>query len=182
MTTRDAPRKLDVARLAQARQTLASTELLQHYERLAQECKGPVADLTLKWQATGETRSLASGSSHPALHLQAETAKEKDPRKSLHVGEVPTPVAVDRHFVFLPDEDTAAALDDDEEDDLLVLARDFDLHAMIEDEMLLALPLVPMHEICPASVKTAAQDADFDAAGGERPNPFAALAALKKRS
>ncbi|HPR43153.1 DUF177 domain-containing protein [Ottowia sp.] len=180
MTTRDAPRKLDVARLAQARQTLASTELLQHYERLAQECKGPVADLTLKWQATGETRSLASGSSHPALHLRAETALPLTCQRCL--GEVPTPVAVDRHFVFLPDEDTAAALDDDEEDDLLVLARDFDLHAMIEDEMLLALPLVPMHETCPAPVKTVAQDADFDAAGGERPNPFAALAALKKRS
>ena len=180
MTTRDAPRKLDVARLAQARQTLAGTELLQHYERLAQECKGPVADLTLKWQATGETRSLASGSSHPALHLQAETALPLTCQRCL--GEVPTPVAVDRHFVFLPDEDTAAALDDDEEDDLLVLARDFDLQALIEDEMLLALPLVPMHETCPAPVKTVAQDADFDAAGGERPNPFAALAALKKRS
>lgn len=177
---RDAPRKLDVARMAQARQALAGTELLQHYERLAQECRGPMAGLTLKWQATGETRSLASGSSHPALHLQAEAALPLTCQRCL--GEVPTQVAVDRHFIFLPDEDTAAALDDDEEDDLLVLARDFDLHALIEDEMLLALPLVPMHETCPAPVKTAAQDADFAVAGGERPNPFAALAVLKKRS
>ena len=47
------------------------------------------------------------------------------------------------------------------------------------DELLLALPLVPRHEICPDSVPLSAQSADFDASQAQRPSPFAALAALK---
>jgi len=38
---------------------------------------------------------------------------------------------------------------------------------------------VPRHEVCPTEVKLVAQDADFEAAQAEKPNPFAALAGLK---
>ena len=54
-----------------------------------------------------------------------------------------------------------------------------DLTSLVEDELLLALPLVPRHEICPDSVPLSAQSADFDASQAQRPSPFAALAALK---
>jgi len=39
--------------------------------------------------------------------------------------------------------------------------------------------VVPRHEVCPTEVQLAAQDADFDAAQADKPNPFAALAGLK---
>mgnify|MGYP000626686765 FL=1 len=45
--------------------------------------------------------------------------------------------------------------------------------------LILALPLVPRHEVCPQAVTTEVADEAFDEAS-ERPNPFAALAALKK--
>ena len=62
---------------------------------------------------------------------------------------------------------------------MLVTSRDFDLAALVEDEVLLAMPLVPRHEVCPVKVKMAAADIDFEAPV-EKPNPFAMLAQLKK--
>ena len=35
------------------------------------------------------------------------------------------------------------------EEDLLALSREFDLHELIEDELLMALPVVPKHDECP---------------------------------
>ena len=49
-----------------------------------------------------------------------------------------------------------------------------------DDELLMALPVVPRHEECPTSVPLASSDDDFEVANSEKPNPFAALAALRK--
>ena len=92
---------------------------------------------------------------------------------------VHTPIDVDRHFIFVPDEATAAAMDDDSEDDVLEMSTDFNLLGLIEDEVLMALPLVPRHDVCPTGVIQSAQTDDFNDVAEEKPNPFAALAALK---
>ena len=86
---------------------------------------------------------------------------------------------MDRWFRFVADETTAEALDDDSEEDLLALSRDFSLHELIEDELLMALPVVPRHEVCPSEVPMSSSDEDFEAANAERPNPFAALAGIR---
>ena len=93
---------------------------------------------------------------------------------------VDVPLEVDREFRFVADEATAEALDDESEEDLLALSREFDLHELIEDELLMALPVVPKHDECPTSVPLASSDDDFEEANAEKPNPFAALAALRK--
>ena len=62
---------------------------------------------------------------------------------------------------------------------MLVISRDFDALSLVEDELILALPLVPRHEVCPQALPVDAVDEAFEAAS-QRPNPFAALAALKK--
>jgi uncharacterized protein len=71
-------------------------------------------------------------------------------------------------------------------------SRQFDLVDLIEEELLLALPIVPSHEVCPAVhdslVSGASGPAGYtsDDAGedeppvDEKPHPFAALASLKK--
>jgi uncharacterized protein len=92
---------------------------------------------------------------------------------------VDVPLDVDRWFRFVADETTAEALDDDSEEDLLALSRDFSLHELIEDELLMALPVVPRHEVCPSEVPMNSSDEDFEAANAERPNPFAALAGIR---
>ena len=172
-----APGRLDVAAFAQAKASLSAHDSIQKYERLAQELRAPEADLTIDWQADGEQRSAVDGSRRPALHLRAQATLPLTCQRCM--GEVTEAVEVDRHFLFVPDEATAAALDEASDDDVLALAPDFDLRALIEDELLMALPLVPRHEQCPDAVQLSVQSADFDAAQEEKTNPFAALAALK---
>jgi uncharacterized protein len=87
-------------------------------------------------------------------------------------------VEAERSFRFVADEATAAALDDEAEEDILVISRDFDALALVEDELILSLPLVPLHEVCPLSVPMSSVDPEFEEAA-ERPNPFGVLAGLK---
>jgi len=169
-------RRLDVAAFAQAQGLLEGRDLLSDYERLALDSSAPAADLTVTWRARGETRQAADGSARPALHLLADAALPLICQRCMEP--MLAPVHVDAHFVFMPDESSAAALDDQSEDDLLALTSALDLHALIEDELLLAQPLVPRHAQCPRAVRLSAQDADFDAAGQGKASPFAALAAL----
>ena len=66
------------------------------------------------------------------------------------------------------------------EEDVLVLSKQFDAHALIEDELLMAAPIVPKHDVCPQAVKLASTDEEFKAALTQKPNAFAALGSLKK--
>ena len=61
---------------------------------------------------------------------------------------------------------------EDDSLDFLPVAGALDVLALIEDEILLALPVAPRHEAC---------DLPSDADAGERPHPFAALSALKTK-
>ena len=82
------------------------------------------------------------------------------------------------------------AEDDASEEDLLVMAPQFDLLGLLEDELLMAIPLVPMHNECPQAptlssgqLETGGALGDAPgaaAAGSGKPNPFAVLAQLKK--
>ena len=137
--------RLDVAAFADAKAVLSGTELLQKYERLAQELQAPAPDLTLDWQATGGARKAANGSVYPSVHLQVQATLPLTCQRCM--GEVTEAVEVDRHFLFVADEATAAALDDESDDDVLAIAPDFNLQALIEVEVLMALPLVPRHEV-----------------------------------
>ena len=89
------------------------------------------------------------------------------------------PLQVDRWFRFVADEATALAQDDESEEDLLVISRSFDLHELIEDELLMELPMVPLHEHCPQPVLLQSGNDDFEQAQADKPNPFAALAQLQ---
>ena len=98
------------------------------------------------------------GSRHPVAGLPPEIwlALKADATVLLQCQRCLLPLAesvhVDRHFRFVADEDTAAMLDDEIEDEVLVLARSLNLRDLVEDEILLALPLVPRHEDCPEAV------------------------------
>ena len=78
-------------------------------------------------------------------------------------------------------EDIAMAEDDASEEDLLVMAPQFDLLALLEDELLMALPLVPMHDECPVLPAFKAGVIEAPEIVPDRPHPFAALAQLKKK-
>ncbi|MBB1077359.1 DUF177 domain-containing protein [Rhodoferax sp. 4810] len=171
------PPYLDVKHAAQASLHLEGNEMLSNYERLLIESKGLGAENALNWTALTELRPDPSGQLAPWLRLTVHTTLPQTCQRCLEPVEVP--VQVTREFRFVENEALAEEQDDDCEEDLLVTSREFDLAALIEDEVLLALPLVPRHEVCPVKVKMAAVDTDFDAPA-EKPNPFAVLAQLKK--
>jgi uncharacterized protein len=132
---------------------------------------------TVRWHAVGEARPQRGAPPEIRLHLRGGADLSLVCQRCL--GPLPTRLAAERDFVFAADETIAAELDADSEDDVLALTRSLDLRSLVEDELLLALPLVPRHELCPEPLPMAAGDAD-DAPEAERPNPFAALAALKR--
>jgi uncharacterized metal-binding protein YceD (DUF177 family) len=85
--------------------------------------------------------------------------------------------AADRRLRFVDGEDEAARLDEDSDDDVLALPASLDVPALIEDELILALPLVPRHEVCPQPLPMSAAD---EGAEDEAPHAFAALAHLRR--
>lgn len=169
--------RLDIKAFAQAGAILSGAELLSKYERLLQECGGQGADRPVQWEARGETRADASGYAQIWLHLSARVSLPLTCQRCL--GPVDIELEVDRSFRFVATEEQAAAEDEEAEEDVLALQRDFNLAELIEDELLMELPVVPRHEVCPTEVKLAVQDAEFEAAQAEKPHPFAALAGLK---
>jgi uncharacterized protein len=172
-----APERLDVAGFAEAGARLSSEDALTRYGRLAAEAVEPTPIGVVAWDAVGEERRDAAGRAEPWLHLSAHATLPLVCQRCL--APVQTRIEVDRWFRFAPDEDAAAALDEDSEEDVLVASRDFDLHGLIEDELLMELPITPRHEVCPQDVPLSVADPDFEAAEQDRPNPFAALAKLR---
>ena len=83
---------------------------------------------------------------------------------------VETEISVEREFRFVATEAEAEQEDEESEEDILVNDANFNLHNLIEDELLMALPMVPMHDECepPIALKE------------EKVSPFAILGQLKK--
>ena len=176
------PRKLDVEAFAAQAASLEGDWPAHSLSRLADAAapEVPAADWPMiHWALTGEKREPRRGVVQTWLHLQASAAVALTCQRCLQP--VQEQLSLSRWFQFVRDEDEAAALDLDSEEDVLALSRSFDAIELIEDELLLSLPLVPRHEVCPVPLPQPVDDlsqADAD----ERPNPFAALAALKKGS
>lgn len=179
MTTEFSPLRLDVNGLAADAATLTGADPVNDYPRLVAELTDPASDVQVHWQAQGEERAGASGAAVPWVHLSVDVVVPLVCQRCMTP--VETPLVVDRWFRFVADEATAEAEDDESEEDLLVVARDFNLKGLIEDELIMEIPVTPVHETCPVHVQLSAADADFDTVEGAKPNPFAVLDALRTR-
>jgi uncharacterized protein len=173
------PHRLDVRRFAEEGAQLHAEERLPHFRRLSAEAEGAGADRPVRWSARGEMLNPRHVQPEVWVHLEAEANLPLVCQRCLNPVDVP--VAVNRSFRFVADEATAAAEDDAAEEDLLALSRSFDLVELVEDELLMELPVAPRHDVCPEPVKMSATDPAFEAAGAEKENPFAVLAALRGR-
>lgn len=171
--------RLNMQAFAQEGVPLVETTLLQNMERLAQEAQELQPDSAVNWQARAELRAGSGAESDIWLQLQATTSIPLTCQRCM--GAVETPIEVEQWYRFVASEDIAMAEDDQSEEDLLVMAPQFDLLAVLEDELLMALPLVPMHEQCPVAPALSAGDIEDVPESAEKPNPFAVLAQLKKK-
>ena len=171
--------RMNMQAFAEAGVPLAESIALQKLERLAHESIGLKPDLTVKWQAAAELRAGSTSDMAIWLHLTADTQMPLTCQRCMAA--VQTRLQVDQWYRFVATEDIAMAEDDASEEDLLVLTPQFDLLAVLEDELLMALPLVPMHDECPVLPAFSAGVIDVPEESPGKPNPFAALAQLKKK-
>ena len=137
----------------------------------------------LRWRASGltETRleqtDRTEGERRHWLRLEAHAQLILTCQRCMH------PLTLDLHikrrFLVAGNESAAEQMEDTSQDEYDVIAHNkkFDLLTLTEDELLLALPIVPKHQECepPGLMQQDASGSD------ERPKPFAVLASLKRR-
>jgi uncharacterized protein len=168
---------LDVKAFAKAQMHLEGHTPLAKFERLAEDCSGDLAG-HVSWSVQGGIETEQRGKDDAWLHLEAKATVPLTCQRCLHL--VPVELLIEQDFRFVADEATALAEDDESEEDLLVMEDSFDLIALIEDELLMSLPLVPMHPACLSEQAPTSEEEDAILAE-VKPNPFAVLASLKTR-
>jgi uncharacterized protein len=173
------PRRLDVKAFAREGAALEGREPVQSHERLMTETEGRGGPAAVTWSAQGELRNPRHVEPDIWLHAEAQAVLSLTCQRCL--APVDVPVTVARSFRFVADEAMAAAQDEESEEDVLAISPAFDLVELLEDELLMALPLAPRHVICPVPVELESADPEFDSAESERENPFAVLERLKPR-
>ncbi len=173
------PRRLDVAAFARAGAELAGTWPLAEMPRLLQDTLPPPdGAATVAWAVRGSSKPVAGGEPELRLHLHAGTTLRMCCQRCLQ----PVTVVLDVRpsLRFVRGEAQAEALDEAGDEDVLALTAALDLRQLVEDELILALPLVPRHETCAEPLPMSAGD---DAATAEAPSPaFATLASLLRDS
>jgi len=170
------PLHLDVAALAADGGEQAGQWPLAMLPRLSESAlPTETPDARVQWHVRGEARPIVGGPAEIWLHVAADVRLALCCQRCL--GPVFETVGVDSALRFVHGENQAAALDGELEDDVLALERFTDLCALIEDELLLVLPLVPRHDVCPSPLPVPDDAPVVD----DAPHPFAALAGLKKK-
>lgn len=179
MTYEYSANSLNILTFAKSDGQLQSQVPLAQMLRLREETQGAADAVPVHFDAQGAIRSDAAGVDEPWLHLSGRTVLTMTCQRCL------TPVDVDiaftRDFRFVATEALAEIEDEESEEDVLVLSREFNLVDLVEDELLMSVPPVPKHEMCPQAVKLEAVDTDFEEAAEEKPNPFAVLQKLKDK-
>jgi len=172
------PRRLDVAAFAQAGARLTGEWPLAAMPRLLQDALPLGADspaTAVAWSARGSHKAVTGGEPEIRLHLQAHTALQMSCQRCLQP--VTVELDVQPSLRFVRGEQQAEALDEDSEEDVLALTATLDLQQLSEDELILALPLVPRHEHCPQPLPMSVGEGEI-APADDAEHAFAALASL----
>lgn len=166
------PCRLDVAAFARDAGTLEGRWPLGGFARLLEGTLGAAAEAAdVVWSARGEQRAVAGGEPQVWLHLDARTAVMLTCQRCLQP--IAEPLAVHTALRFVAGEERAESEDEASEEDVLALRPALDLRGLIEDELILALPLVPRHADCELPLPA-------PAAGSDAASPFAVLERLRR--
>ena len=174
------PDRIDVKSLATASARLSGSDRLLNLPRLSAELVAVSADEAVHWSAAFESKLGADGQPEPWLHLGLRATLPQTCQRCLTA--YPHGVDVAYDFRFVATEKEAEDVDDESEEDVLVLSKQFNLAELVEDELLMAIPLIALHETCPEPVKMSVQDDDFEAASAPKTKPFEGLSGLLKKA
>ena len=178
------PERLDILAFTRAGASLAGSTPLSAFSRLAHSTHGadhpesPPPEGDVHWQADGEWRERVGSPPQVWLHLTAHTTLPMTCQRCLLA--VDEALEVDRWFRFVASESEATEQDAEADEDLLVQSRQFKLLELIEDELVLELPLIASHAVCPEPLPMQAGHDEDETPADAKPNPFAVLESLKK--
>ncbi len=166
------PEFVDVRRLAKAKQNISGKIGLKKFGRLGQNlarCDGAIA-VELQFDKDIVGLYYISGKLQGELQLTCQRCMQPMPSIVEHEFML-SPVWTDAQAKILPEYYEPVMLLDDER---LSLAE------IIEDELILQLPVLAKHDEQDCCVKVATLDENSEVLP-KKPNPFAVLAALKKK-
>lgn len=164
------PQHIDVQKWADREAVIEQVYPLGAFTRLVEGTVDDKGDVTVNVRLHRDAQGLFLMEGRMATTVKLTCQRCLEP--------VATAIDAEVHLWLLRDEEQADRLPDDA--DFLVLDENggIDLAAALEDELILALPLVPMHESCEAYPVDQSDAEETDAPA--RPNPFLVLASLKK--
>jgi uncharacterized protein len=162
----------EITRLAQE---IQGQSPIDQFERLTEDLPEQ-GDSLVVWSIKGEID--ARGRHFLRVRVQATPVLECQ----RCLGPLVWPVDTENRLQVVKSE---AALDDQdvhdgEPDELIeriVGSKRMDVLALVEDELILSLPYVSKHDVCPTLPEVLEEEPDTDT---DRPSPFAALGRLKK--
>ena len=167
------PGRLDVRAFARAAGQLQGVTPLTAWPRLAEDAVH--TDGQVHWSLIGSTRPVMGGADQVWLTLTAQLNMALTCQRCLLP--VTCPLQVERAFRFVADEALAAQEDEASQEDVLVWNNALDALELIEDELIMALPMIPMHEACDG--ERAPTSGDLASSDEKRPHPFAVLSKLR---
>jgi uncharacterized protein len=184
-------RALDIYDFAESGRQAAGALRVSQLPRMLAEvpADAPDRDTVFTWQAEGSTQPElqddGTEAPQPYLRLAVHGSVWLTCQRCLSPYSQHLDVDATYRIVATEEEADEYPLDEDELE-VIVGSRQFDLVELIEEELLLSLPLVPKHGVCPevhesllsggAEDEAEEGDASEEAA---KPNPFAVLEKLK---
>lgn len=166
------PLAVDAVRTAQKRLDYSGVYTPDQVTRVAASVVSVDSDVetSLSFDIDNQRLAVIEGKSEVLVTLECQRCG-KTFEHQVHTTYCFSPVRNDEQAEALPEAYEPIEVDDFGEVDLL---------AMIEDEIILSLPVVPVHESEHCEVSDADMVFGKLPAEAEKPNPFAVLASLKK--
>ncbi|BBO59379.1 DUF177 domain-containing protein [Mycoavidus sp. B2-EB] len=150
----DNPRMFDVFAFVRKQQQACGEVLVQDLPRILNEVTPDklVQHPALRWSATGALRQELAADDKtvamPYLRLTLQGALWLECQRCLE--SYPEPLTIDIWYRIVENSAQAdAAPANDGHTDVIVGSHQFDLIDLIDEELLLSLPLVPKHPVCP---------------------------------
>lgn len=172
------PRRLNLKDFAQRGRELRGSVAVAALPRLGASLHAEaaaLAELRVRWELQGTVRDEASGQAQPLVRLRVQGELPMLCQRCLQTSWHPVDDTVVLRLVDQEPELDAEELESDEE--AFCARHPVDLAELVEDQLILALPLVPMHESCPQALPVKAQAVQVEDVPA---SPFAVLAGLRK--
>ncbi len=132
------------------------------------------------WSLRGWERERPGAAAQPMVTLELRAGLPLLCQRCLQP--VVVTIAEGADFRLVRDEPELTQDELDAADEVLPAGQPVDVQELIEDQLLLALPIVPMHDICPEALPAGSREERAAAPKiGERQSPFANLRDLMKR-